>query len=279
MLPSILAGTSENEFRAQILGGAEFLSNAGSTNQGFVADAYRDILGREASTSEIANGVSDVLTTSRLDFALQLLGTEEYTDRTSGVSQGGAVPSDDLFADDFDRSDATAIGTAWTEQTGDVAIQGSQLQVNGTATALATANGVSVADVVVEATVQLTGNSWAGLVARHTGPGDTNMYLGALIQSGSSVTGQIWRNVGGTWSMLASGTASSNSGLLSFSVVGDSLTLSLGSTVLTQVADSQITSAGTVGVRGVSGAAWDNFPGQCRRADRRDPALQRFLHG
>ena len=256
---NILAGTSENEFRAQVLGGAEFFSNAGSTNQAFVADAYRDILGREASTSEIANGVSDVLTTSRLDFALQLLGTEEYADRTSGVSQGGAVPSDDLFADDFDRSDATNIGTAWTEQTGDVAIQGSQLEVSGTATALATANGVSVADVVVEATVQLTGDSWAGLVARHTGPGDTNMYLGALIQSGSSVTGQIWRNVGGTWSMLASGTASSNTGLLSFSVVGDSLTLSLGSTVLTQVADAQITSAGTVGVRGVSGAAWDNF--------------------
>jgi hypothetical protein len=69
---------------------------------------------------------------------------------------------------------------------------------------------------------------------------------------------RIWRNLNGTYALLASAAAPANTGLLSFSASGSTLTLSLNGNVLATATDSAL-SSGSVGMRGAGGATFDNF--------------------
>ena len=131
----------------------------------------------------------------------------------------------------------------------------------GATASVLTVNGISAADVSVEAFVNpAVSDNNAGIVARYSGPGDQNMYLGTLVRSSAGVTGQIWKNVNGVWSRVGISGIAASSGTLRFDVIGSSLTLSLNGTAIVSAQDSSITTAGAVGVRSnQTGSSIDSF--------------------
>ena len=64
---------------------------------------------------------------------------------------------------------------------------------------------------------------FTGLIGRHTGTGDSNMYLAAVGNTGASFVASLWRNVGGVWTQLTSAPVNSGTGRLRFEIVGTSL--------------------------------------------------------
>lgn len=166
------------------------------------------------------------------------------------------------FADEFDQSGVGPLSGAWSEQVGDfIRVEGAAVPV-GPAVALATLNGVMVADVRLAADVRLDSPSFSfiGLAARASGPGDTNLYVGSLVRDAAGLSGKIWRNVAGLWTLLAEGPASAASGRLRFDVIGTSLTLSLDGSTIAAANDAAIAGAGKVGMRGLGlGVAVETF--------------------
>jgi hypothetical protein len=126
---------------------------------------------------------------------------------------------------------------------------------------VAVKQGPSVADVDLTADVQLLGDEQfrhGGLVARYSGPGDENMYLGMLIHNGEARRAEIWRNIDGEWEILRGKRIRKTSGRLRFQVEGTSLVLSLNGHRVVKVRDSGITGPGKLGVRGAD-AAFEGF--------------------
>jgi hypothetical protein len=114
-----------------------------------------------------------------------------------------------------------------------------------------------------DATVKTAGpGTSAGLVARYSGTGDGNQYLGLLVNSGGTALARIWSNVGGTWALLASQTLTgfdlSATHVLRFDVVRSSLNLFVDGTLRASAKDSALTS-GRVGIRATVGATLDDF--------------------
>ena len=62
--------------------------------------------------------------------------------------------------------------------------------------------------------------------------GDANMYWAALINNNGTITATVFRNVGGTWTLLAFAAAPAPAAHFRFEVVGTSLKLFLNSTLL-----------------------------------------------
>ena len=175
---------------------------------------------------------------------------EELEDRT--------LPTITLpFSDDFNRPDSTLIGNGWVEQQGDFEVGLSRLLPTSGTTSLATLDQLQVLDVSVSVDVDVfTGH--AGLVARYSGPGESSLYLGALVAGNGNFTGQIWRSMGGTWALLSSGSAASGSGTLRFEVSGSALGLYLDGHAVTNAQDSSITTPGSAGLRANDGG-FNNF--------------------
>lgn len=102
--------------------------------------------------------------------------------------------------------------------------------------------------------------SWGNLILRHSGPGDTNMYIGALANERTDGRAQIWRNVGGTWTAMAAQPVFATSGRLRFEALGDLLSLYVNDTLVVSARDSSITGRGRVGVRSWgAGVRYDNL--------------------
>jgi len=170
----------------------------------------------------------------------------------------------DWIADAFEggavlaAATSPALGPNWTEQTGGYAITPN----SATATAspsVASFNGISLRDVSVEGEVSLAnGGGYQGFMARYSGPADSNMYWGGLVNRGSFLA-EIWRNSGGTWTLLAREGVAGGSGSLQFDVIGESLKLSLDGVVVAFANDAVITQAGGIGMRGSLGTSVDNF--------------------
>ncbi len=159
------------------------------------------------------------------------------------------------FADEFDQPGSGELSGDWLQQSGTfIRIGGAAVPI-GSAVALATLNGVSAADVSLAADVAVDASSFSfvGLAARSSGPGDANQYVGSLVRDAAGLTGKIWRNVAGTWTLLAEGPAAAATGTLRFDVVGTSLTLSLDGTTLAAVTDAAISTPGSVGMRALGG--------------------------
>ena len=117
----------------------------------------------------------------------------------------GLATSTPLSSDSFDRADAATLGGNWTNRVGSTGVAGNAAKATAPV-ATATLNAVSRADVAVEADVDVAAGQAAGVVARYGGPGDANMYWGTIIATsdgGTQFAAQIWRNVGGTWTRLA----------------------------------------------------------------------------
>ena len=176
-----------------------------------------------------------------------------------------AIPADlpQVFSDAFNRRNSTVISASWTERRGDFAIIGNMAYARSLTASVMTVNGFSAADVSVQATVRVNRAYSVGLAARSTGTGDDGMYLGCLAHVRTGYQAQIWRNVGGSWAMIASGRAAAGAGTLRFDVVGSSLAVFLNGVKVAATTDTAISGPGTAGLRfwGVGGSA-DNF--SCR---------------
>ncbi len=165
------------------------------------------------------------------------------------------------FDDNFNRADNAVVLVAnWTQQVGDMAVWNDQLADMSTGNSIMTLVGVSQADVILSGQVNVPAGQSIGLIARYSGPGDANYYEGDISASNGA---EIWANVDGTRTLLASASAPATSGTLRFEVVGDLLQLFLNDALLVSVNDSSITAAGSVGIAGISDgtaqATLDNF--------------------
>lgn len=172
-----------------------------------------------------------------------------------------APPAQPLFTDNFNRANAANLGASWTTNSGGFQVQNNLAVSTPGVFSVATVAGVAQANVSVQANVDLSGVSTghADLVARYSGPGDTNMYVAMLSKaSASSFSARIYRNIGGTWTLLKSATVGTGTGLLRFDVMGNSLRLYVNGSLLASATDTAISGAGSVGVRGLNGV-FDNF--------------------
>src|SRR5262249_21280840 len=104
----------------------------------------------------------------------------------------------------------------------------------------------------------------AGLIARYSGTGDTNLYLGLVAGTSGTYVSAIWKNVNGTWTQLATGSVpSAGLGALRFDAPGNLPKLYFTPTgsresLRATATDSRLTGAGLVGVRGIS-TTYDNL--------------------
>ncbi len=180
------------------------------------------------------------------------------------------------FSDNFNRPDNPFLGTAWTSESGSASVKsnaGLVTAADGFGASVNTLNGLSAQDVQLDLDVTLNNpGDLVGLIARHSGSGETNMYIGALQRIADSggvpqYEAYIYRNVGGALTLLANANVTAlvtgPTTHLHFEVVGPSLQLFVTSGgSLTEVA-SAIDGALTSGDVGVWGnkltASFDNF--------------------
>src|SRR5262249_33056146 len=160
----------------------------------------------------------------------------------------------------------------YTVTGGSLAVTGNLLNASSFGEAVVTT--ASAADVSVQADAWLGSSAtpWVGLVARYGGSGDSNQYWGGG-GAGARRFYSAWtyKNVAGTWTLLASATFGSgglpsfaNGGTLRFDIQGSSLKLfyasSAGSpaTLMASAVDAGLTGAGQGGGGGHD-ASWGNF--------------------
>jgi hypothetical protein len=122
---------------------------------------------------------------------------------------------------------------------------------------VATVVGVEAADVSVQADVTVGSGQSIGLAARYTGPGDSNMYWAGLTHSGSAVSAELWRNVGGVWTLLGSAPAAAT-GALRLDVIGAALAVYLDGARVIAATDAALAGPGGAAVRGTGGTV-DNL--------------------
>jgi hypothetical protein len=108
-----------------------------------------------------------------------------------------------------------------------------------------------------------TGTRLTGVVARYQGVGDRNMYLGAVRSVNGVATAVILKNVGGTWTTLASHALAAGVGRLRFELVGSTLRLLVGATsgplTLVATAIDKTFATGLSGVRATGNVALDDY--------------------
>jgi hypothetical protein len=164
------------------------------------------------------------------------------------------------FSDTFNAAVNQQLSTSWTEQAGNFQVTGGFATGQG-ALNLAIVNGISSANVTLAEQLSLPLNSFGGIVARYTGPGNNTMYIGQLDRLGDGtyqarifkVISGVSTQIGSTATILASG------GALQFTLNGASLTLSVDATPVVIATDSSISAAGSVGMRVGTGVAVDSF--------------------
>jgi len=166
------------------------------------------------------------------------------------------------FSDSFDRRNAATLGPAWIIRAGSVAVS-SRAAVTGDPLSIATVKAVPADNAALQADIEvpLASGQSAGIVARYQGLGDNNMYLGSIACPADGPTAFIHKNIGGTWTLLASGEVPSGTGTLRFEVVGNSLKVFFNNRLAASVVDEDLPSGGAVGIRGSGGAGvvFDNF--------------------
>lgn len=176
---------------------------------------------------------------------------------SSGSYTGGGVWTT-TFDEPFNVTADNQLSANWRERVGNFSVQ-TAAAVGQDAVNLATVTGLTLTNSSQSADVTLVGDTFAGLIARYTGPGDSNMYFATLLQVGSTVHAQIYLNLGGVWTTLSSSVVSvSGTVNLRFDVVGTSLRLYVNGVLATFAFDANLTS-GQVGIRSAVDASIDNF--------------------
>jgi hypothetical protein len=156
-----------------------------------------------------------------------------------------------------------ATAHVWIERLGAFTVTDGAL-VGQSATNIATINGLNERDTTIQASVTLAAGQSAGLLARFSGPADSNYYEARLTDAGNGIQATIYRNHNGTLTRLVSKTISVRGIgppilLLKFKLVGSTLGLYLGNVLVETATDATLTSGG-VGVRlGMGAAVTDVF--------------------
>jgi hypothetical protein len=283
--------TGTGDANASFYGAA--LVNTGGGN--FLAQIWKDINGtfteltNTAGSGGFGNLEFDVVGTS---LRLFLNGTQVTSTSDGSITAAGSVgfraaSQAGIAFDTFTANPVTLptlpyntafspyqtnqLSNDWTNQIGAYTVSGTKASTSSTAASMAILNLASAsqsANVTVSANVTnlMTTGAYAGLIARYTGTGDANAsFYGAIIvnNGGGNFTAQIWKNVNGTFTQLASNIFSGGlgAGQLEFDVTGTSLQLKLNSNPVVSVTDGSITGAGSVGFRaqGQTGIAFDSF--------------------
>jgi len=163
------------------------------------------------------------------------------------------------FLDDFNRAESFSLGEFWTERAGDIGVRNQRMELFAGEQSMATLNGISESDIEVAADIDITAGGNAGLLARYTGPGDSNAYLGLLQPAdGGTFAAQIWKNTGTGWQNLTHTQVGAGAGRLAFVLNGNHLQLYFEENLVGDVIDGSIPGPGTVGVR-QGGGTIDNF--------------------
>jgi len=177
----------------------------------------------------------------------------------SAITSNAALP----FVASFAPSATSQLNSDWIEQVGNYRTQlVAPAAVGQTGLNLAVVNGVSAANVTVEANVTLTANSYFGLLARYTGPGDTNGYLANVSRlADGTYQANLYKSVGGGAYTVIGTTAfrTTFAGNIRFVMNGSTLTLLMDNTLAVTVTDTSIIGAGTVGMRSGIGATVNSF--------------------
>ena len=170
------------------------------------------------------------------------------------------------FTDAFTQANGTQLTDRWTQQQGNFSITNNTLIANDPTINIATLDAVSLAKAAVQSDVVLGANQGAGLISRFQSNG--NYYLGMLLANaaGTSYSAYIFSYINGSFAQLNTvvPTVASGPGTLRFEVNGTSLKLYYGQgaaplSLLVNVVNSSITTAGLTGVRTSKNALIDNF--------------------
>jgi hypothetical protein len=153
------------------------------------------------------------------------------------------------FAEEF-ASDGP-LAADWVCRIGGFVASAGSAVSTGSGGSIATLRGTAVANTVQRALVSLGTGRSVGLVARYAGPGDQSMYLAQLTRGPTGFAVQIFRHVGGRWTLLSAGRVYASRGWLRFDVVGGQLTARFNGRVVAAAADHMIAAAGSVGLRAV----------------------------
>ena len=165
------------------------------------------------------------------------------------------------FTDNFSApSQGNQLSYSWEEQGGNFNLS-TGAAVGQSSTNFATVNGINAVNTTVVANVNLTAaGQYAGLVARYSNPQSPNMYYASLTrQSNGQYTAAIYRDLHGSWTLLASTTIATFNNTLQFNVSGSSLSLFVDGVQRLSTTDGIITVGGLVGMRGSQGAAYNSF--------------------
>jgi subtilisin-like proprotein convertase family protein len=180
---------------------------------------------------------------------------------TAVMQQNGSIPFNDTFGPGSmagPPSDGSQLSREWTDQRGNITVSGGQA-VGKDAFDLSTVNGINVADVTVSADMTVGSGQFASLVARYSGPLESNFYLAQIQSVGAGFQASIYKNINGVFTQLVLVSAvTSGTGNLKFVLAGSSLKLYLDNNLLASATDTDLTS-GSVGMRLGLNASFANF--------------------
>jgi hypothetical protein len=164
-----------------------------------------------------------------------------------------------LYADSFDRPDSPTLGSPWVQAAGALSVQANRVTSAATP-GLAVYGSPPLTGIQVQANISLSavGTPNAGVVARYSGPGSANYYLGDVEVSAGRFTAYLWRNRNGVWTQLASAPLSRGTGTLRLQAIGTSLKLFFNGQLVAYAYDATFTN-GTTGVRAKGGGLVDDF--------------------
>lgn len=230
--------------------------------------------GTPGGTAQVAGDMGNPNVLTPFDSSLYLIGEGDFQLlRTSGSNRvrvlglnpantNNVAVSPFPYFDNFNRPNSNTLGGPWISQEGRLRIVSQSVQIGENTTSISTLNGLSESDVSVSIDYNLSfgvfGQS-VGVLARYTGLGDQNTYMARVIrQQNNTYTADIWLNLAGVYTPLASLATTASSGRLQLDVVGNRLTLYINGVQIVALTDNNITGPGTVGIRQTGGTS-DNF--------------------
>jgi hypothetical protein len=189
------------------------------------------------------------------------VGTDNvHLDFVRGPQPSATIP----FTDDFNRTDTSMLGGAWTPTLGSFSVASNVAFAGTAALNIAVLSGVALVNTAVQADLAVGVNQNVGLIARYQANG--TYYLARIANLATGRTASIYKYVGGVYTLLnkTSLTPTTGTGTLRFEAVGSSLKLFFGPdashlSLLAYAFDTTIGAAGTAGIRASKNASVDNF--------------------
>ncbi|MBX3412277.1 MAG: hypothetical protein KF708_06125 [Pirellulales bacterium] len=229
-------------------------TNAGTAPVSQIADIPHRLRSFDNSVYFVAQSERVLMRTDG-STAIRVLGLDPQD--TNGVNL-----SPFPYFDSFDRPDSSRLAGPWLEQVGDLRMANNVVELAQNTESVATLFGLSKTDMLVRVDYDLSGGiegQSVGVLARYGGPGDANTYMARVIRGpNNTYSANIWLNLNGNYTPLASAATSAAVGTLRFEVLGNRLSLFIDDVLITSVTDNSIAGPGSAGIRLTGGTA-NNF--------------------